>query len=64
MIYLKANNEKSQRRITPAVLGMMSYKGASYLGMKGFCHQSQEEKVFRVDRILEIIEKEDDSEVV
>ncbi|HQS84268.1 MAG: AAA family ATPase [Alphaproteobacteria bacterium 16-39-46] len=60
MIYLKANNEKSQRRITPAVLGMMSYKGASYLGMKGFCHQSQEEKVFRVDRILEIIEKGDD----
>ena len=59
VIYLKANNEKSQRRITPALLGIMSYKGASYLGMKGFCHKSQENKVFRVDRILEIIEKED-----
>ncbi|MBS0185880.1 MAG: AAA family ATPase [Proteobacteria bacterium] len=59
MIYLKANNEKSQRRITPLRLEMMSYKGVSYFGLKGFCHQSQEDKVFRVDRILEIIGKED-----
>jgi len=54
IVYLRANNEKSQRIVTPTAVGPMTYKDTPYLGMKGFCHQSQEDKVFRVDRILEI----------
>jgi hypothetical protein len=52
IVYLKANNEKSTRTITPIFIGTLSYKEKTYIGMKAFCHQSQEERVFRVDRIL------------
>jgi len=55
IVYLKTNDEKSQRIVTPSAVGTMSYKNKSYVGMKGFCHKSQEDKVFRVDRILEIV---------
>ena len=54
IVYLKANNEKSQRIVTPTDVGPMTYKDKPYFGMKGFCHQRQENKVFRVDRILGI----------
>ena len=54
IVYLKANNEKSQRTITPIAVGPMAYQNNPYLGMKGYCHQSQEDRIFRVDRILEI----------
>lgn len=57
VIYLQANNEKSTRVITPSHVGEMTYQNQPYLGMKGFCHNSQEHKVFRVDRILEMKEK-------
>jgi ATP-dependent DNA helicase PIF1 len=57
IVYLKANNEKSQRIITPTTVGPMSYKDKPYVGVKGFCHKSQEDRVFRVDRILEIKRK-------
>ena len=57
IIYLQANNEKSTRVITPSHVGEMRYQNQPYLGMKGFCHNSQEHKVFRVDRILEMKEK-------
>ncbi|HUX78644.1 MAG TPA: WYL domain-containing protein, partial [Alphaproteobacteria bacterium] len=57
IVYLKANNEKSQRVITPTDVGPMSYKDKPYVGVKGFCHKSQENRVFRVDRILGIKKK-------
>ncbi|MBY0292659.1 MAG: AAA family ATPase [Alphaproteobacteria bacterium] len=54
IVYLRANNEKSTRTITPTFVGTLRYKEKAYLGMKGFCHQSQEDRVFRVDRILDM----------
>jgi len=54
MTYLKASDEKSSRIITPTFIGEMEYKGKKYLGMSGFCHMRSAERVFRVDRILEI----------
>lgn len=56
MTYLKANNDKSKRIVTPTFVGEMVYQNKSYLGMQGFCHKAQEERVFRVDRILEMQE--------
>lgn len=53
MTYLKANDEKSKRAVSPSFVGEMVYKGQPYIGFRGYCHKSQEEKVFRVDRILE-----------
>jgi len=57
IVYLKANNEKSQRIVTPSDVGPMTYKDKPYLGMRGLCHKSQEDRVFRVDRILEMKRK-------
>jgi len=53
--YLKANDEKSRRTITPLFVGNMSFKGKEYIGIEGFCHKRNEERVFRVDRILEMV---------
>ena len=52
--YLKANDEKSKRRLSPITAGQMEYKDKSYLGMEAFCHLRKEKRVFRVDRILDI----------
>jgi len=54
IIYLKANDEKSKRAILPDFVGEMEYLGRTYLGVTGFDSKSQEERNFRVDRILEI----------
>lgn len=56
--YLKANDEKSRRIITPRFVGNMAFKGKEYLGIEGFCHKRREDRVFRVDRILEMQVKE------
>lgn len=52
--YLKARDEKSRRTISPLKLGEMEYGGKRFLGVTAFCHTRQEERVFRVDRILAI----------
>jgi len=49
-----ANNTKSKRRVNPNEIGEMEYLGKSFLGFSGFDNLRQEERVFRVDRILEI----------
>lgn len=54
IVYLNASNEKSARHITPTLVGMFKYEKLTYMGMKGFCHESQESKIFRMDRILDI----------
>jgi hypothetical protein len=52
--YLNATNEKSRRLITPSYVGWLKHQNIAYMGMKGFCHTSQENKVFRLDRIMEM----------
>ena len=52
--YLKPNDEKSRRVIRPEAVGDMEYQGRNYLGVRAFCMKRNEERVFRVDRILEI----------
>jgi ATP-dependent DNA helicase PIF1 len=54
IIYLKANDEKSNRRIIPKKVATMSYLDKNFLGMEAFCQKRQENRVFRVDRILEL----------
>jgi len=56
IIYLKSNDEKSRRTIQPKRVGKMSYLGKSYIGVEAFCFSRQEDRVFRVDRILEMEE--------
>ena len=50
--YLKAKDEKSERIIRPKRVGEMQYLGKAFLGVTAFDELRQEERVFRVERIL------------
>jgi len=54
IVYLKPNDEKTTRVVRPEVVGEMEYRDKKYLGMRAFCLKRNEERVFRIDRILEI----------
>ncbi|MCP4049822.1 MAG: ATP-binding domain-containing protein [bacterium] len=55
IIYLKANDQKSKHSILPNFIGDLDYNGKPFFGLKAFCLKKKEDSVFRVDRILEII---------
>ena len=52
--YLKAQDVKSKRVIMPKYVGEMEYLEKTYLGVEAHCYMRNEDRVFRVDRILEI----------
>lgn len=52
--YLKNQDVKSRRIIQPAEVGTMEYAGRPFVGVRGYCHARKEERVFRVDRILDL----------
>jgi len=54
IVYLKPRDEKSKRTVLPKSVGEMEYQGKIYTGLRAFCLERQEERTFRVDRILEI----------
>jgi ATP-dependent exoDNAse (exonuclease V) alpha subunit len=54
IVYLKASDIKSHRLIKPKRLGEMEYLGYKYRGLKAICLTKNEERIFKVDRILEI----------
>ena len=54
IVYLKANDEKSERVIIPYQVGEMNYRGKTFLGVSAFDKKRGEDRVFRVDRILEM----------
>ncbi|MDP2730192.1 MAG: WYL domain-containing protein, partial [Dehalococcoidales bacterium] len=56
IVYLKPSDEKTTRVVSPETVGEMEYRGKKYLGMRAFCLTRNEERVFRVDRILAIKE--------
>ena len=56
IVYLKTKNIKSKRILQPSFVGELEYAGKTYLGMEAFCLLRKAERVFRVDRILEIEE--------
>jgi ATP-dependent DNA helicase PIF1 len=52
--YLKPSDVKTRRTIRPLKVGEMEYQGKRYPGVRAFCLTRNEERTFRVDRILEI----------
>ena len=54
MTYLKAGDEKSRRMVKPFRLGSKVFMNREFLGMDCFCLDRKSERVFRVDRILEL----------
>jgi len=56
IVYLKPSDEKTTRVVRPEAVGEMEYRGKKYLGMRAFCLKRNDDRVFRIDRILEIKE--------
>jgi hypothetical protein len=54
IVYLKSSDEKSRRVIKPFSVGEREYQGKSFIGVDALCLKRGEERVFRVDRILEM----------
>ena len=56
MDYVKADQTETTKTVTPSYIGKMSYHGHDYLGMRAIDEDSNQERAFRVDRIVEISE--------
>jgi len=56
IIYLKKNDEKSKRRIKPLIVDECEFKGYKFRALRAFCHKAGEERIFKMERILEIKE--------
>jgi ATP-dependent exoDNAse (exonuclease V) alpha subunit len=54
IVYLKPNDQKSSRTIKPFHIGEKTYKDHKFIGLDAYCVKSKSEKVFRLDRILDI----------
>lgn len=52
--YLKKTDERTRRIITPYEVGELEYNGYSFLGVSGLDGKTNEERHFRIDRILNI----------
>ncbi|MFO7866065.1 MAG: AAA family ATPase [Candidatus Aminicenantes bacterium] len=59
-VYLKPNDTKTRRRILPRSVQKMEFKGREFEGVKAFCFKRGEERVFRIDRMLELKEIPDE----
>lgn len=54
IVYLKVNDEKTSRQIKPIRVGEMFYENKKFIGVEAFCLKRNEQRAFRIDRILEI----------
>ncbi len=54
IVYLKSNDEKSKRIVQPKTVGKMQYNGKEFVGVEAYCFSRKDDRVFRVDRILEM----------
>lgn len=52
--YLKTKDEKSRRTVIPTFAGEMQYQGRTFPGLRAFCTRRQDERVFHIERILDI----------
>jgi predicted DNA-binding transcriptional regulator YafY len=61
MVYLKGDNSRTTRVVTPQSLAAMSYSGTGFPGLVAYCHLRQAVRTFNVDRILELRRVDDAS---
>ena len=59
MEYLKRNDVRTRRRVRPLDVGTLSFSGREFLGMRAWCMLREDERTFRVDRILSLNTPED-----
>ncbi len=54
MTYLKTDDTESQRVVTPVSVGPETYQGKTFEGLQAYCSMRKAQRMFRVDRILEM----------
>jgi ATP-dependent exoDNAse (exonuclease V) alpha subunit len=54
LVYLKSDDTRSERRITPEQVGEMEYRGHPFEGVEGYCHKREAERVFNLEKILQL----------
>lgn len=54
IVYLKSNDEKSNRIIKPLNIGRMEFHGYEFEGVKAHCFSRNKKRTFKIERILEI----------
>ena len=54
IVYLKASDVKSRRMVRPIEVDEMEYMGRKFVGMRAYCFERKGERVFRLDRVLEM----------
>ncbi len=54
IVYLKAKDEKSKRIIIPYECTDMEFNGKAFKGLRAFCTKRNAERVFNIERILEV----------
>ncbi|MFH1187369.1 MAG: WYL domain-containing protein, partial [bacterium] len=56
IVYLKAKDQKSEREILPKKIAEMEYLGKKFVGLQAYCYMAKDDRVFKIERILEIVE--------
>lgn len=54
IVYLKTKDEKSRRTILPSFVGELEYNGRKFIGLQAYCTKRNDNRVFHIERILEI----------
>lgn len=54
IVYLKTDDTKTRRKIRPESIEMMEYMGKKFEGVRAYCLKRKDERIFRIDRMLEI----------
>ncbi|MHB8055816.1 MAG: ATP-dependent DNA helicase [Candidatus Aminicenantales bacterium] len=54
IVYLKPDDTKSRRRIRPESVEEMEYAGRTFEGVRAYCHEREDMRTFRIDRMLEV----------
>jgi ATP-dependent exoDNAse (exonuclease V) alpha subunit len=54
IVYLKPDDTKSRRKIRPESVEEMEYAGRRFEGVRAYCHEREDLRTFRIDRMLEV----------
>ncbi|MCJ7680937.1 MAG: WYL domain-containing protein, partial [Candidatus Aminicenantes bacterium] len=55
IVYLKTDDTKTRRRISPESIEMMTYMDREFEGVVARCHKRKAHRVFRIDRMLSVL---------
>jgi len=54
ILYLKPDDTKTRRRVHPESIKMLDYKGKRFEGVVAYCYKREDQRHFRIDRMLEL----------